>query len=125
MIRADACIKIQRLKRKDETYMATITITRENFESEVLRAKQPVLVDFWAEWCGPCRKIAPLVEEIAAKYAGRVKVGKVNADEQPEIALSYKVMGIPTLILFKNGVAVNRLIGLQPKEKIIEMLKQE
>ena len=102
--------------------MAAITITKENFESEVLQSELPVLVDFWADWCMPCKMLAPTVDEIAAEYAGKIKVAKVNVDEQPEIALNYKIMSIPTLILFKDGAAADKAVGVQPKERIVEML---
>lgn len=99
-----------------------ITITKENFESEVLKSDIPVLVDFWATWCGPCKMIAPVVEEIAEEYEGKIKVGKVNIDEEMDLALENKVVSIPTLILFENGVAVKREVGFMTKEEIEEML---
>ncbi|MCD7905252.1 MAG: thioredoxin [Clostridiales bacterium] len=101
-----------------------ITITKENFETEVLKSDIPVLVDFWAVWCGPCRILAPVMKEIAEENEGVVKVGKVNVDEQPELAIRYKVASIPTVILFKNGEAVNKSIGYCPKEEITAMLEQ-
>ena len=103
--------------------MAEITITKENFNDEVLNSEKPVLVDFWATWCGPCQMIAPVIEEIANELDTQVKVGKVNVDEQPEIAIKYGIASIPTIMVFKNGEAVNTAVGFRPKEQIIEMLK--
>ena len=102
--------------------MSEITITKENFEAEVLQADLPVLVDFWASWCGPCRMIAPAVAEIAEDYAGKIKVGKINVDEQPELAGSFRVNSIPTLMLFRDGQPVNVAVGAMPKAQIEEML---
>lgn len=102
--------------------MAEITITEQNFETEVKGADTPVLVDFWASWCGPCRMLAPVIEKIAEEYDGRVKVGKVNVDEQPRLAAQYGVMSIPTLILFRDGQQVDKKIGFMPKEDVEAML---
>ncbi|MBQ3009375.1 MAG: thioredoxin [Oscillospiraceae bacterium] len=98
-----------------------IEITKENFEEVVLKNELPVLVDFWATWCGPCKMIGPLVEQISEEYEGKVVVGKINVDKQPELAMKYQVMSIPTLIVFKNGEIANKKIGFMPKEKIVEM----
>ena len=99
-----------------------IEITKENFEEVVLENQLPGLVDFWATWCGPCKMIGPIVEEIAEELEGKVAVGKINVDKQPELANRYGVMSIPTLLVFKNGEITNKKIGYMPKEKILEML---
>jgi len=90
------------------------------WEQEVLKAKEPVVVDFWAVWCGPCRMLAPTVEEIAGEYAGRLKVLKLNTDENQEIASRYQIMGIPTLLFFKGGNVVDKVVGVVPKRQIKE-----
>lgn len=103
--------------------MSAITIQKTNFDTEVLSVSQPVLLDFWAEWCGPCRMFSPVVDEIAEQYAGSVKVGKVNIDEEPELAQKFGVMSIPTLVLIKDGQPVKTSVGVQPKAAVEEMLK--
>ena len=100
-----------------------VTITKNNFDPEVLRSEIPVLVDFWATWCGPCRMLAPVIGEIAEEYAGTVKVGKVNVDEEPELAMQFRVDSIPTVMLFKEGRLVNTTVGFRPKEQITAMLR--
>ena len=103
--------------------MAEITITRDNFEAEVLDSKIPVLVDFWATWCGPCMMLAPTIEEIAHEYEGTVKVGKVNVDEEPDLASMFGIMSIPTVMVFKNGEVTATSVGVKPKEAFLDMLK--
>ena len=103
--------------------MAELTLTGQNFEQEVLLAKEPVLVDFWATWCGPCRMLAPVIEEIANEYAGKVKVGKVNVDDERELALEYGVSSIPTVMVFQNGEVEETSVGYRPKEEIEQLLK--
>src|SRR3989338_9070115 len=97
---------------------AAVTITESNFENEVLKAKTTVLVDFWAQWCAPCRAVAPVLDELAVKYQGRFTVAKVNVDENPNIAAKLGILNIPTLIFFKNGEEVDRVVGLQPKAQL-------
>ena len=98
--------------------MSEVTLTDQNFKTEVLDSKVPVLVDFWAEWCGPCRMVAPVVEKIAKEYAGKLKVGKVNVDDNSETPQKYGIQGIPTLILFKNGQVANQMVGFQSEDKL-------
>lgn len=99
-----------------------IILNETNFEVEALKSEQPVLVDFFATWCPPCRKLAPIVEEIAEDYAGRVKVAKLNIDEARSIAIKYGVSSIPTLILFKNGEPIDRIVGYVPKQDVEKLL---
>ena len=101
--------------------MAVITITKENFDAEVLRSTQPVLLDFWASWCGPCRMLSPIVDEVAEERSD-VKVGKVNVDEQPELAGEFGVMSIPTLLVFEQGRLVNQAVGARPKAGVLALL---
>jgi len=100
----------------------TVEVTASNFNDKVLKSSTPVLVDFWAEWCGPCKMIGPIVDEIATEYDGRVVVGKLDADQHGSVLQRYGIMGIPTLILFKNGEAVVRITGYQPKQQIVSKL---
>ena len=99
-----------------------LKLTKDNFKQEVLDSELPVLVDFWAVWCGPCRMMAPVVDELAAEYEGRVKVGKVNVDEEGELAMQYRIASIPTLMLFKNGKPAETMIGFRPKQQIAAVL---
>jgi len=107
---------------KEEKTMSVITITKENFEAEVLKSTKPVLLDFWASWCGPCRMVSPVVDEIAAENAD-IKVGKVNVDEQHELAANFNVMSIPTLLAIKGGKVVNKAVGAMPKQQILNLVK--
>ena len=93
-------------------------VTEKDFEAQVLRADLPVLVDFWAEWCGPCRMVAPIIEDFSREYEGRVKVVKVDVDENPNVAMRYGIMSIPTLGVFKGGEMVDRLVGYMPKPEL-------
>lgn len=101
--------------------MAVLTITKENFANEVLNADQPVLLDFWASWCGSCRMLSPIVDEIAEERTD-IKVGKINVDEQGELAQQFGVMSIPTLVVMKNGQIANKAVGAMPKENILALL---
>ena len=100
----------------------TLEFTSENFATEVLQSDVPVLVDFWAVWCAPCRMVAPVVDEMATKYDGKVKVGKLNVDEHGEIATRYNVRGIPTLLLFNNGQVAEQIVGAVPRDTVAGML---
>ena len=102
--------------------MSVLTINKNNFEKEVLNSEKPVLLDFWASWCGPCRMVSPIIDEIAEEHP-EIKVGKVNVDEQPELASEFGVMNIPSIFVIKNGKVVNRSAGARPKAQILEMLK--
>lgn len=102
--------------------MAIISITKENFAQQVLQSTQPVLIDFWAAWCGPCRMLSPVVDEVAEQHQ-QVKVGKINVDEQPELARQFGIMTIPTLMVFQNGKVVRQSVGVIPKAAIEELLQ--
>ncbi len=99
-------------------------ITADNFESEALQADVPVVVDFWAPWCGPCQMIAPILESLAEKYAGKIKLGKVNLDEHPQLAAEYGIRSIPAVLIFKDGQVAERVIGVQPEEHLAALIDQ-
>ena len=101
--------------------MSVIHITKENFEAEVLQSEKPVLLDFWATWCGPCRMVAPIVEEIARERED-VKVGKIDVDQERELAMQFQIASIPTLIVFKNGEMTQRVVGARPKDQLLALL---
>ena len=94
-----------------------LTLTNESFENEVLNSDIPVVVDFWASWCGPCRMVAPVIEELAREYSGKAKVGKVNVDEEAELAVKYGIASIPTVLIFKNGEVTEKLVGAQSQDE--------
>lgn len=102
--------------------MSEIKITKENFEQEVLKSKEPVLIDFWATWCGPCRMLSPIIEEIATEADGKFKVGKVNVDEEGELAAAFNVVSIPMLIVVKDGKVVNTAVGFMSKDEVLKLL---
>jgi len=104
--------------------MAEITITRENFQREVLQSDVPVLLDFWATWCGPCRMIAPAVAQIAEEYEGRVKVGKINVDDEPQLAAQFGIVSIPTIKVVRQGKITGSLVGLRPKAELEALLNK-
>lgn len=104
--------------------MAELTITKDNFENEVLKSDKPVLIDFWAEWCGPCKMLAPSVEKIAEKYEGKVKVCKVNVDNEPELASAFRVSSIPLIVVMKDGQVVNAAVGYRPMEQLEALLPE-
>jgi len=101
--------------------MSVVTITKENFEREVIKSEKPVLIDFWASWCGPCRMVSPVIDQIAEENTA-FKVGKVNVDEQIELAKAFKVMSIPTLVVVKDGKVTAQTVGVQPKAQILKMV---
>lgn len=103
--------------------MAELKITKNNFENEVLKSDIPVLIDFWAAWCGPCKMMSPLVSELAEEYEGKAKICKVNVDEEPELAEIFKVMSIPMFLVIKNGQVTDSVVGARPKEDLEELIK--
>lgn len=102
--------------------MTSVKINRNNFENEVMKSEKPVLLDFWATWCGPCRMVSPVIDEIAGEHP-EIKVGKINVDEEPELASAFKVTGIPSLFVVKDGKIANQAVGAMPKQQILDMLK--
>lgn len=102
--------------------MSALHITKTNFENEVLKSTVPVLIDFWAPWCGPCRSVAPVIEEISNEVTGKAKVGKINVDEELELAQQFKVTSIPTIIAFKDGKVVNKTVGFRDKKELVKLL---
>jgi thioredoxin 1 len=102
--------------------MSEMNITKNNFEQEVLHSDKPVLIDFWAPWCGPCRMLSPVISEIAEEYGDKIKVCKVNVDDEGELAASFNVMSIPTLVVVKDGKVANSAVGVRPKAQIVEMI---
>lgn len=103
--------------------MAELKITRENFENEVMKSDIPVLIDFWAPWCGPCQMMGPIIEQLAEEYEGKAKVGKVNVDEEGELSQAFGVMSIPTIVLVKDGKVVRQAVGARPKAEVEAMLQ--
>lgn len=99
-----------------------LIITKENFEEEVLKSDKPVLVDFWASWCGPCRTVAPIIDELAEEFDGKAKIGKVNVDEQGELAAKYRIMSIPTVMLIKAGEVAEKVIGARSKDEFSKLI---
>ena len=103
--------------------MSVITLNKNNFDNEVINSDKTVLIDFWASWCGPCRMMSPVIDQIAEEMGDNIKVGKINIDEERDLAIQYDVMSIPTFIVFKGGKEIDRSIGVQDKEEIKSMLK--
>ena len=103
--------------------MSPVALTEQNFDTEVLKSSTPVLVDFWAEWCGPCKAIAPIIDELAKELEGRLKVAKVNVDEAQDLAAKFNIMSIPTLLIFKNGEPVDQIVGAMPKDQLLAKIQ--
>ncbi|MBO4229034.1 MAG: thioredoxin [Clostridia bacterium] len=118
-----ALLQIKQRRERMNRIMNEKIITQDNYQEEVLECGQPVLLDFWASWCGPCRMLAPVIAELAEEYAGRIKVGKVNVDEEPELADAFRVSSIPLVVLIQNGSVVAQSVGYRPKEQIESLIK--
>ena len=103
--------------------MSALHLDTKNFEAEVVKSSGPVLVDFWAEWCGPCKMLSPIIDQLAVELQGKMKIAKVNVDEAPDLAGQFNVMSIPTLLIFKNGEAVDQIVGAMPKDKLLAKLQ--
>ncbi len=119
----DALFTMLHISTRWRILMAGIILTQQNFTAEVLSASVPVLVDFWAPWCGPCKMIAPVVDELAQEYAGKLKVGKLNTDENLDIASKYQITSIPSLLIFKDGKPVQKIIGFKPKAELKKVIE--
>jgi len=102
-----------------------VDITNDTFEEVVLKSEIPVVVDFWASWCGPCRMVAPIMEELANEFEGRVKIAKVNVDDQGELAAKFRIMSIPTILIFKNGQATEKIVGARSKVEFVELIEKQ
>lgn len=116
--------KFTEIRIKKDKSMSTVKVDTNNFESDVLQSSTPVVVDFWAEWCGPCKMIAPSLDEIAAELQGKVKIAKINIDENPELATQFGVRSIPTLLMFNNGEVVSNMVGAAPKSRLADWIKE-
>ncbi len=103
--------------------MKEITITQDNFDEEVIKSTTPIIVDFWAEWCGPCRAIGPVIEELSKEYDGKVNVGKVNVDNNPQVSMNYGITSIPAILFIKDGQVVDKLVGAQPKGNFVKKIE--
>lgn len=115
-------MKIQCSQRKGDIDMAVLKVTKENFENEVMNSDVPVLIDFWASWCGPCKMIAPIIDEVEKEAEG-AKICKINVDEEPGLVSRFNIMSVPTLVLMKNGEVIDKVVGLQSKEEILGLLR--
>lgn len=124
LILRDIVIVCSTINQNKEAFtMAEIIITKANFEEEVLKSKIPVLIDFWATWCGPCKMLAPVIAELAEEYEGKVKVCKVNVDEESELAAQFRIMSIPTVVVLKDGKVTDTSVGYVPKAQLENMIK--